>query len=143
MPRYLLAVTYQDGDMPPMTEWEQSEIKAHLDYCAALHGELVASGELVDSQVLTGPEVATVVTGDGVGAPVRADRPFAGVEQWVAGYQVVEVESEQRAVEIAAKVSAVPGVGGVPTRQPIQVRRVLDQVPGDVGAMDDYLRSGT
>ena len=38
----------------------------------------------------------------------------------------------ERAIEIAALVSAVPGPGGVPTRQPIEVRQVMedDPIPG-------------
>ncbi|MCD0483792.1 YciI family protein [Streptacidiphilus sp. ASG 303] len=144
MPRYLLAVTFEDGEgMPPMTEWRPEEITAHLDYYAVLHRELVASGELVDSTILTGPELAVVVTSDGAGAPVRTDGPFAESKEWIAGYQIVDVESEERAVEIAARVSAVPGVGGLPTRQPVHVRRVMDQGPADAAAMGEYLRSGS
>jgi hypothetical protein len=37
----------------------------------------------------------------------------------------VDVESEQRAVEIAATVSAAPGPGGKPLRQRIEVRQVM------------------
>jgi hypothetical protein len=44
----------------------------------------------------------------------------------LAGFQIVDVESQERAVEIAAKISAVPGPGGVPLRQPIVVRRAMD-----------------
>lgn len=128
--------------MAAMMEWKPEDIKAHLDYYAALHQELVASGELVNSQVLTGPELATIVTWDGATAPVRTDGPFAEFKEWVAGYQIVDVESEERAIEIAAKVSAVPGVRGVPTRQPIQVRRVMDKAPNNAVEMDSYLRFG-
>jgi len=32
---------------------------------------------------------------------------------------------EERALEIAARVSAVPGPGGVPLRQPVVVRRAM------------------
>jgi hypothetical protein len=52
------------------------------------------------------------------------------------------VASEERAIEIASLVSAVPGPGGVPTRQPIHVRRVMDEAPGDSGEMDSYVRTG-
>ncbi|MGW3246220.1 YciI family protein [Streptomyces sp. NPDC001070] len=143
MTRYLLAVTYGSGaGTPPMTEWKPEEITAHLDYCAALHRELVSSGELVESRILTGPELATIVTSDGVSAPVRTDGPFAEVGEWVAGYRIVDVESQERAIEIAARASAVPGAGGVPTRQPVHVRRVMDDVPGDVAGMESCLRSG-
>lgn len=145
MPRYLLAVTFEDGpvDMPPMTEWQPAEVKAHLDYYAALNRALTDSGELVEHTILTGPDHAIIVNGDGVTAPVRTDGPFAEFKEWVAGYQIVDVESEQRAVEIAGLVSAVPGPGGVPTRQPVHVRRVMDEGPGTAEEMDDYLRTAT
>jgi ATP-dependent exoDNAse (exonuclease V) alpha subunit len=58
----------------------------------------------------------------------------------VAGYEIVDVESEARAIEIAAKISAVPGPGGVATQQPIQVRQVMDQGPSDVAEMNEFLQ---
>jgi hypothetical protein len=141
--RYLLAVTFADGEgMPPMTEWKPEEVQAHLDYYTALNAELIASGELVDTTILTGPDLAVIVTGDGQTAPVRTDGPFAEVKEWIAGFQIVDVESEERAIEIAGKVSAVPGPGGVPTRQPIHVRRVMDVAPGNSDEMDSYVRAG-
>ena len=143
MTRYLLAVTFADGEgMPPMTEWKPEEVQAHLDYYTALNAELVASGELVDTTILTGPDLAVIVTGDGRTAPVRTDGPFAEVKEWIAGFQIVDVETQERAIEIAGKVSAVPGPGGVPTRQPIHVRRVMEQGPGDAAEMDSYVRTG-
>ncbi|HEY3868718.1 MAG TPA: YciI family protein [Actinocrinis sp.] len=143
MTRYLLAVTFEDGPgMPPMTEWKPEEVQAHLDYYTALNQELVESGELVGGLALTGPEHACIVTGDGVSAPVRTDGPFAEAKEWIAGYQIVDVDSEQRAVEIAGLVSAVPGPGGRPTRQPVHVRRVMDVAPSDAAEMDTYVRTG-
>lgn len=144
MPRYLLAVTFAGGNgVPPLTEWTPEEVQAHLDYYDALNDELTATGELVGHTILTGPDLAVIVTGDGQTAPVRTDGPFAEVKEWIAGFQIVDVESEERAVEIAGRVSAVPGPGGVPTRQPIHVRRVMDVVPADAAGMDNYVRTGT
>ena len=142
MPRYLLAVTFDDAGVPPMTEWAPEEVQAHLDYYTVLSAELAASGELVGALTLTGPDLAVIVRGDGKTAPVRTNGPFAEVKEWIAGYQIVEVESEERAVEIAGKLSAVPGPGGRPTRQPIHVRRVMDEAPADAGQMDSYVRTG-
>jgi hypothetical protein len=71
--------------------------------------ELIDSGELVEQQALTGPELAKVVTSDGRTAPVVTDGPFVEFKEMLAGYQLVDVESEERAVEIAAKISRVPG----------------------------------
>jgi hypothetical protein len=39
---------------------------------------------------------------------------------------MVDVESLERAIEIAGRLSAVPGPGGAPTQQPIEVRQVVD-----------------
>src|SRR5688572_28553569 len=141
MTRYLLVVDFQPGIAEtPMEEWKPEEVTAHLDYYKALHRELVTSGELVASEVLAGPDLAKIVTSDDVTAPVVTDGPFQEVKEWVAGYQIVDVESEARAIEIAARISAVPGPGGVATQQPIQVRQVMDAAPRSVGEMEEYLQ---
>jgi len=141
MPRYLLAVNFESGVVDtPMEEWKPEEISAHLDYYKALNEELVESGELVRTEVLAGPDLAKVVTSDGT-APVVTDGPFQEFKEWLAGYQIVDVDSEARAIEIAARVSAVPGPGGRPTQQPIQVRQVMDEAPSDVAEMEGYLQT--
>jgi hypothetical protein len=68
------------------------------------------------------------------------DGPFQEFKEWLAGYQIVDVESEARALEIAARISAVPGPDGVATQQPIQVRQVMDKAPRDVAEMEAYLQ---
>ncbi|HKC21705.1 MAG TPA: YciI family protein [Gaiellaceae bacterium] len=141
MPRYLLTVTFEPGVVDtPMEEWKPEEVDAHLDYYRALHKELVASGELVQSEVLAGPDLAAIVTSDGT-SPVITDGPFQEFKEWLAGFQVVDVASVERAYEIAAKLSAVPGPGGLPTQQPIQVRQVMEEAPSDAAEMDAYLQT--
>ena len=81
------------------------------------------------------------MTFDGLTAPVVTDGPFQEFKEWVAGYQIVDVESEARAIEIAAKISAVPGPDGLSTQQPIQVRQIMDQSPSTVGEMEAYLET--
>jgi hypothetical protein len=127
MTKFLLTVDYNGGAIEtPMTEWAPEDIKAHMDYYRALNKELTDSGELVEAHALTGPEFAKVVTSDGATAPVVTDGPFVEFKEMLAGYQLVDVESDERAIEIAAKISRVPGPGGVPLQQPIGVRRVMD-----------------
>lgn len=141
MSRYLLAVNFEAGVVDtPMEEWEPAEVTAHLDYYKALHRELVASGELVESEVLTGPDLAKIVTFDGATAPVVTDGPFQEFKEWLAGYQIVDVESEARAIEIAARISAVPGPGGVALQQPIQLRQIMERAPSDAAEMETYLQ---
>jgi hypothetical protein len=141
MTRYLLGVNFEGGVVEtPMEDWQPEEITAHLDYYRALHEELVGSGELAESEVLAGPDLAKIVTFDGVTSAVITDGPFQEFKEWLAGYQIVDVESESRALEIAAKLSAVPGPGGIALQQPIQVRQVMDRSPSNVAEMEGYLQ---
>jgi hypothetical protein len=127
MTKFLLLQKYEGGEGcdVPMTEWTPEDIKAHIDFQQAMNTELAHSGELVDAQGLAGPELAKFVTFDGVGTPVVTDGPFPESKELLAGYRMVDVESEARAIEIAAKASAAPGPGGVAIAQRIEVRQVM------------------
>ena len=142
MAKYLLIVDFQPGvSETPMEEWQPEEVEAHMAYYRALNRELLASGELVQTTILVGPDLSKVVTSDGIKAPVVTDGPFQEFKEWVAGFQVFDVDSEARALEIAARISAVPGPGGVPIQQPIQVRRIMDDGPSTAVEMDDWLET--
>lgn len=122
--KYMLLMNYVPGGPRP-SEWAPEDVKASGAHMAAIHDELAASGELVGAEGLTGPEAAKVVTHDGLGAPVVTDGPFPESKEFLAGYWLVDVESEERAIEIAARTSAAPGPGGRPTAREIQVRPVM------------------
>jgi hypothetical protein len=139
MARYLLGVTFESGVVDtPMDQWTPDEITAHMDYYGALNRELRESGELVGGEILSGPDLARIVTSDGKRAPVVTDGPFQEFKEWLAGYQIFDVESEERAIEIAARLSAVPGPGGVPLQQPIHIRRIMDEGPSTPEEMVEY-----
>jgi hypothetical protein len=141
MTRYLLVVDFQPGVIDtPMDQWAAEEIEAHLDYYGVLRRELEERGELVQSEVLAGPDLAKIVTSDGR-STVVTDGPFQEFKEWLAGYQIVDVESEARALEIAGRLSAVPGPGGVALQQPIQVRQVMDKSPRTAPEMDAWLET--
>lgn len=128
MARYMLIQNYAPalGCDIPMTEWDPADIRAHIDFQHEMNRELQQRGELVDAQGLTGPDQARFVVVDEAGAPVVTDGPFAEAKELLAGYRIVDVDSEARALEIAAHASAAPGPGGRPIRQPIEVRQVMD-----------------
>lgn len=80
MSRYLLAATFADGEgVPPMTEWTPEEVQAHLDYYSVLNTELTASGGLIETTILTGPDLAVIVTGDGQPRTVHGSFPGQAV----------------------------------------------------------------
>jgi hypothetical protein len=133
MPKFLLMVNHDNGVVDkPMGEWEPDEIRAHMDYYAVLSRELIENGEQVQFTALADPRLAKIVRSNGTTAPVVTDGPFPESKEVLAGFQVVDVESEARAIEIAARVSAVPGPGGIPIQQPIEVRQVMTESGGDV-----------
>ena len=126
--KYMLLMSYgARSGVPPMSEWAPEDMKASGAHMMAIHEELAASGELVGAEGLTGPEAAKIVTHDGVGAPVVTDGPFPESKEFLAGYWLVDVESEERAIEIAARTSAAPGPGGNPTAREIEVRPVMSR----------------
>ncbi len=126
--KYMLLMNYAPPirGVPPIAEWAPEDIKASGAHMGAIHEELAASGELVGAEGLTGTEAAKIVTHDGVGAPVVTDGPFAESKEVLAGYWLVDVESEERAIDIAARTSAAPGPGGKPMGKEIHVRPVMD-----------------
>ena len=130
MTRFYLLVNYDNGTAEKdMRSWDPADVKAHIGYYEALNKELEESGELVGGEALAWREAARIVRSDGKSAPVVTDGPYAETKEQLAGFQIVDVDSLERAIEIAARVSAVPGPGGVPIEQPIEVRPVMDD-PG-------------
>lgn len=125
MTKFLLLKHYAEIEgVPPIHTWRPAEITAHIQFMQQLSDELQAGGEWVGGQGLA--ERAKVVTADGVNPPMISDGPFAESKELLAGYMMIDVDSEERALEVAAKLSTAPGPGGRPIREPIEVRQVMD-----------------
>ena len=132
--RFMLLQNYGEVESgcAPMTEWDPADITAHIEFQHALNQELLELGELVGAEGLAGPDQAKFVVADGVGAPVITDGPYSEAKELLAGYRMIDVESVDRAIEIAARASAAPGQNGAPIRQPIEVREVMGAPGGDL-----------
>ncbi|WP_157487999.1 MULTISPECIES: YciI family protein [unclassified Leifsonia] len=68
-----------------------------------LFSDLQESGELVDAEQLAAPETARVVS-IGADGPVASDGPFVEAKEWFGGYYIVDVDTLDRAVEIAGRL---------------------------------------
>jgi hypothetical protein len=125
--RFMLLQYYAEPDSgaPTMTEWTPEEVRAHIEFQHVLNAELTERGEFVDAQGLTAPDQCQVVSVDERGAPVVTDGPYPETKELIAGYRMIDVETRERALEIAAKAAAAPGPGGAPIRDHIEVREVL------------------
>jgi len=117
-----------EGDVPPMSEWAPGDVEAHIKFQKDLNAELRENGELVEAQALTGPDLAKFVLATPGGAPVVTDGPFPESKELLAGWRTVDVETEERALEIAGEASEGPGPNGVPLRQQIEVRQVMGPI---------------
>lgn len=137
--RFMLLQNYEapEWDCPPMDQWSPADVRAHIEFQVALNAELTATGELVDAQALTTPEHARFVTADGITAPVVTDGPYPEGKELVAGYRTIDVDSLERAVEIAARASAAPGPRGTPMRTRIEIREIMGAVGSSVDELVD------
>jgi hypothetical protein len=124
--KYLIMMTQSShDDLPPEHAYTPEEAKASGAHMQQIYQELAESGELLAAEALAGPQAAKIVTSDGVNVPVVTDGPFPEAKEFLAGFWMVDVESEERAIEIAARTSAAPGPGGKATVKPIEVRPIM------------------
>ena len=65
--------------------------------------ELTASGELVVTQALAEPETAARVRTEGA-RTVATDGPYAEGKEFLAGFFLVDVDTRERAIEIAGRI---------------------------------------
>ena len=87
-------------------------------------------GEFVDAQARIA-EGAWVHYGGPGAPPVVLDGPFPETKELIAGWFLIDVESEERAHEIAAYVSSAPGPGGKPISEWLEVRPLLTHAGDD------------
>ena len=131
MPKYLLLKHYRGAPAAvndvPMDQWTPEEVSAHVRYMEDFGARLESTGEFVEHKALS-PE-GTFVRYDGAGRPPVTDGPFAETKDLIAGWMAIDVDSYQRAVELAGELSAAPGKNGEPIYEWLEVRPFLAEAP--------------
>jgi hypothetical protein len=122
--KYILMMTGTKGGVDTYRAWSQSDIQAHFAFLKALNKELSESGEFVANEPLAAPEQAKIVRAGKDGLPIT-DGVFPEAKEFLLGYWIVDVESPERAYEIAARLSGGPGPGGTRLSMPIEVRQIM------------------
>jgi hypothetical protein len=125
MAKYLLLKHYRGGpapvvEVPPMDRWTPEEVDAHMQYMRDFADRLEETGEFVDMQALA--PGGAFVRSDGEDRPPVTDGPFAETKDLIAGWYVIDVDSWDRAVQLAGELSNAPGVGGEPIHEWLEVR---------------------
>ena len=114
------AMAGKETDVPT---WKPQELEAMFGFMNELNEDLVSRGEWVDGQGLSDPAHARRVQRQG-GEAVVTDGPYAETKEVLAGFWVVDVESIDRATEIAAYVTTCPGPGGNVDGMPVDIRPI-------------------
>jgi hypothetical protein len=131
MAKYLLLKHYRGAPAPvnnvPMDRWTPDEVEAHMKFMSDFAARLVSSGEFIDGQALSPDGVW--VRYDGEGQPPVTDGPFAETKDLIAGWLIIDVDSFERAIELAGELSAAPGARGEPIHEWLEVRPFLTPPP--------------
>jgi hypothetical protein len=129
MAKYLLLKHYRGAPAAVndvrMDHWTPEEISAHIQYMNDFAAKLEQTGEFVDAQALSAE--GTWVRFDGEGRPPVTDGPFAETKDLIAGWMAIDVDSYERAVELAGELSAAPGAGGKPIHEWLELRPFLTE----------------
>ena len=104
--------------------WARADADAHMAVLQAVMAETTATGEFVATERLAVPAEARIVRGEKNGLPVT-DGIFPEAKEFLLGYWIFDVANAERAYVLAARISAAPGPGGVPTNMPIEVRPMM------------------
>jgi hypothetical protein len=126
--KYMLMMNTSGTGPYQIGRWPQSDIKAHIAFMQGFAKRLGESGELVAAEGLAGPEQARRVRAGADGRPIT-DGVFPEAKEFLAGYWIVDVESPERAYQIAGQASAAPGPGGAPLNLSIEVRQIMSGPP--------------
>ena len=129
--KYMLMMNTPGGGPYQISKWPQQDFKRHIAFMVSFGKKLGESGELVAAEGLAGPDQAKRVRAGKDGKPIT-DGVFPEAKEFLAGYWIVDVESPERAYEIAAQASAAPGPGGTPLNLAIEVRQVMSGPPKDL-----------
>jgi len=127
--KYMLIMnTPRDGYTQYM-KWPRKILEANVAFMQAFSKKLKDAGELVGAEGLASPEQAKLVRAGKDGKPIT-DGVFPESKEFLAGYWIVDVESPERAYQLAAEVMAAPhdtvrSADGTPFNFGIEVREIM------------------
>jgi hypothetical protein len=129
--KYILLMHGTKAGVESYRAWSQKDIQTHFAYLKGLNKELSESGEFVATEGLGMPHHAKLIRAAKNGAPIT-DGVFPEAKEFLLGYWIVDVETPERAYEIAARISAGPGPGATTLSMPIEVRQIMSGKPDEL-----------
>ena len=129
--KYILMMSAPKAGFETYRAWSEKDVQSHFAVLRTIGKELTESGEFVATEGLDWPDRAKVVRAGKDGAPIT-DGVFPESKEFLAGYWIVDVDSPDRACQIAARISGATGPGGLPLSMPIEVRQIMTKGPVEV-----------
>jgi hypothetical protein len=129
--KYMMMMNHPGKGPYEMATWAKEDISRHIQFMMSFIMKLGAAGELVGAEGLGTPDQAKRVRAGDDGKPIT-DGVFPESKEFLVGYWIVDVDSPERAYEIAAEASAAPGRGGKPLNMAIEVRQVMSAPSPDM-----------
>ncbi|HEV7649128.1 MAG TPA: YciI family protein [Actinophytocola sp.] len=121
--KFLLIMQVNPAVLDALTEEESNSIGAgHENFMKTIR----ESGEFIGTQALADPGNSVTVRGTG-GVPAVTDGPFLEAKEFMGGYYMVDVESKERAVELATQIPDAKFSGLA-----IEVRPIMFEVGFDM-----------
>jgi hypothetical protein len=105
--KYMIAMF---GSASTMTEVQSPAwITEMIGFMRQLDKTLTENGELVYNEGLSDGSMAKIIRLEN-GQPVATDGPFAEAKESLIGFWIVDVASEERAIEICGQIAVYSGV---------------------------------
>ena len=114
--KFLIGLHINPTVLDALTDEEKTALGAgHGAFIEAIK----ESGELILTQALADPSQAAVVSVRN-GQPAVTDGPFLESKEYLGGFYLIDCESKERAIELAAQIpdAAIAGLG-------VEVRQVM------------------
>jgi len=106
--KYMLIMNSPRDGYTQYMSWPKKILEANAAFMHSFTKKLSEAGELVGTWGLASPLQATLVRAGENGKPVT-DGVFPESKEFLAGFWIVDVDSRERAYQIAAEVSTAPG----------------------------------
>lgn len=121
--KYIVLMQVDPKVLESLSQEEQQAIgEGHQKFI----DEITESGEMLSTHALGDPSQSTTIRGTG-GKPQVTDGPFAETKEFMGGYYLLDVESKERAIELAQKIPDA-GIDGLA----LELRPVMFSAGADI-----------
>ena len=105
--KYMILIHSNPASREAWERFSDTERDEGMGAYAALNEDLAESGELIVTEALADASTGKRITVK-EGRMITSDGPFAEAKEQLAGFYLVDCESIDRAIEIAARIPGIP-----------------------------------